>query len=356
MNKKLIISKIKKEVWVKNWSGGWSATFASLYHLYTTDLKPLAGKNLKMNLLLCEKDVRSNFLSKKDLGNYGKHLAGLLIKNNNLAIKWADETLATANILFELLKELKKSKNLTAENFLKLKRDFYIHVPPHFSIKKVVDYLPEKLLKKFTPKFIEVRVTLENIFNEVDLALRAYCKKISQETGHPTGLTEFLTVDEIAGYFKNKKLPSKKDLISRTRGMAIFCEGEDLNILTGNDYKILQNCLFDFSNDKIKGSAAYKGIAKGVARIVFNPFKVKKFNKGDILITGMTRPEFLPLMKKAAALVTDAGGLLSHAAIIARELKKPCILATEKATKTIKDGDLIEVDANQGIVKILKRA
>ena len=70
----------------------------------------------------------------------------------------------------------------------------------------------------------------------------------------------------------------------------------------------------------------------------------------------MTRPEFLPLMKKASAFVTDAGGLLSHAAIVARELKKPCILATENASKVIKNGDFIEVDANKGIVRILKRA
>ena len=69
----------------------------------------------------------------------------------------------------------------------------------------------------------------------------------------------------------------------------------------------------------------------------------------------MTRPEFLPLMKKAAAFVTDAGGLLSHAAIVARELKKPCIIATETATKVFKDGDLIEVDADKGVVRVLKR-
>jgi len=60
-------------------------------------------------------------------------------------------------------------------------------------------------------------------------------------------------------------------------------------------------------------------------------------------------------MEKASAFVTDAGGMLSHAAIVARELKKPCVLATENATKIIKDGDEIEVDANMGIVRILKK-
>lgn len=56
-------------------------------------------------------------------------------------------------------------------------------------------------------------------------------------------------------------------------------------------------------------------------------------------------------MKKAAGFVTDAGGILSHAAIVARELKKPCVIGTQRATKILKDGDIIELDANKGIVK-----
>jgi len=60
-------------------------------------------------------------------------------------------------------------------------------------------------------------------------------------------------------------------------------------------------------------------------------------------------------MKKASAIVTDEGGLLSHAAITSRELNKPCIIGTKVATKVLRDGDLIEVDANKGLVKIIKK-
>ena len=125
-------------------------------------------------------------------------------------------------------------------------------------------------------------------------------------------------------------------------------------LLTGTEYEQFIDLLVGADKSEIKGNIAFKGIAKGVVRIVFDPLNVKEFNEGDILVTGMTRPEFLPLMKKAGAFVTDAGGLLSHAAIVARELKKPCILATEIATKILKDGDFVEVDADKGIVKILK--
>ena len=68
----------------------------------------------------------------------------------------------------------------------------------------------------------------------------------------------------------------------------------------------------------------------------------------------MTRPEFLPLLRQAKAIITDEGGLTCHAAIISRELGIPCIIGTKMATRILKDGDLVEVDANKGIVRKIK--
>jgi pyruvate,water dikinase len=70
----------------------------------------------------------------------------------------------------------------------------------------------------------------------------------------------------------------------------------------------------------------------------------------------MTRPEYLPAMKKAAAFVTDEGGITCHAAIVAREMGKPCIIGTKVATKVLKNGDLVEVKGNHGVVLIKERA
>jgi pyruvate,water dikinase len=78
---------------------------------------------------------------------------------------------------------------------------------------------------------------------------------------------------------------------------------------------------------------------------------MKYFNYGDILVTIMTSPDFVVVMKKAAAIITDEGGLTSHAAIISRELEKPCIVGTRSASRILKDGDLVEVDANLGVVR-----
>lgn len=103
-----------------------------------------------------------------------------------------------------------------------------------------------------------------------------------------------------------------------------------------------------------KGHSAYLGRVQGKTMIVEDPAKARSFKQGQILIAGMTRPDFLPLMKRAGAIVTDAGGVLCHAAIISRELHVPCIVGTQTATKAFKTGDLVEVDANKGIVRKLK--
>ena len=79
-----------------------------------------------------------------------------------------------------------------------------------------------------------------------------------------------------------------------------------------------------------------------------------KISVGDILVSPMTRPDFVPAMKKAVAFITDEGGITCHAAIVAREMKKPCIIGTKIATQLLKDGMEVEVDANKGIVKIIK--
>jgi phosphohistidine swiveling domain-containing protein len=106
--------------------------------------------------------------------------------------------------------------------------------------------------------------------------------------------------------------------------------------------------------NELKGQIASKGWARGKVRIIFNTHRQVEFNEGDILVTGMTAPDFVPLMKQAGAIVTDKGGVTSHAAIISRELGKPCIIDTIKATQVFKDGDEVEVDANNGVVRIIK--
>lgn len=106
---------------------------------------------------------------------------------------------------------------------------------------------------------------------------------------------------------------------------------------------------------EFKGSIAFKGKVKGTVRICLSLESIKSFEDGEILVASMTRPEYISAMQHASAFITDEGGITCHAAIIAREMKKPCIIGTKIATKVLKDGDLVEVNADTGVVKILKR-
>jgi pyruvate,water dikinase len=96
-------------------------------------------------------------------------------------------------------------------------------------------------------------------------------------------------------------------------------------------------------------------LRREVVKIILNPDRITHIPNNFILVTGMTHPDFLPLMKKSRAIITEVGGITSHAAIISRELGIPCVIGTKIATKVLKDGDLVEVDADKGIVKILKK-
>jgi len=100
----------------------------------------------------------------------------------------------------------------------------------------------------------------------------------------------------------------------------------------------------------LTGKTGSRGRAEGPVRLV-SPDKLEEdFPSGSVLVCAMTTPNYVPLMKRASAIVTDQGGILSHAAIIARELKKPCIVATGKATQVLHDNDHIVVDADNGLV------
>ena len=106
---------------------------------------------------------------------------------------------------------------------------------------------------------------------------------------------------------------------------------------------------------ELKGACASSGKVIGIVKVCRGEKEISKMRQGDILVACMTQPEFLPAMKKAKAIITDEGGLTCHAAIIARELGIPCIIGTKNATKILKDGEEVEVNAIAGVVRIIKK-
>ncbi len=100
----------------------------------------------------------------------------------------------------------------------------------------------------------------------------------------------------------------------------------------------------------VKGLAASPGRASGAVRMVSEEMNLEVVIKGDIMVTAMTSPDMVPAMTRAAAIVTDEGGMTCHAAIVARELGIPCIVGTSNATQKLAEGMMVTVDGNTGVV------
>ncbi len=103
--------------------------------------------------------------------------------------------------------------------------------------------------------------------------------------------------------------------------------------------------------NELQGHCACPGKARGKVKVINTPIEIHKMQEGDILVSHATEPNLVPAMKKAAAIITDQGGITSHAAIVSRELGVPCVIGTKIATKVFKDGDEVEVDATNGVIK-----
>ena len=97
----------------------------------------------------------------------------------------------------------------------------------------------------------------------------------------------------------------------------------------------------------IRGLGAAPGVGSGPVRVVRVLTDAGDLGDGDVLVTHMTAPDWVPLMRRAAAIVTDSGGMTCHAAIVSRELGIPCVVGTGDATEKLRDGEVVTVDATR---------
>lgn len=151
------------------------------------------------------------------------------------------------------------------------------------------------------------------------------------------------------------KLPLK-ELKKREKLFLVHSNSQQFEVITGenidNAFKVYTKP--EFKNvEELKGSSAAKIKDKvvGKVRIILSLKDLSKMKSNEILVADMTSPEYISGIKKAKAIITDEGGMTCHAAIVSRELGIPCVVGTKVATKVLKDGDLVEVDANNGIIK-----
>lgn len=166
----------------------------------------------------------------------------------------------------------------------------------------------------------------------------------------------YLTPPELADWCITGRVVQISKIRERMKLCVLFVDGEKIHVFEGEraadfirkeglDLKSMSTPL------EVKGTCACGGNVTGPAKIVRKAAELSKLEKGDILVTLATTPDFVRGMKIAAAIVTDEGGLTSHAAIVSRELGTPCVVGTKIASKVFKDGEMLEVRASHGIVR-----
>lgn len=192
------------------------------------------------------------------------------------------------------------------------------------------------------------------VTQEADWVIEKFCQELSRRTGIDTELLRWLRAleyeDCLNGKVSVEQLKQRQQLC-----FMVYALGKT-ELFTGAEaeqrkQKLLAE-VYPHEKEEISGRTAYPGKVKGMARVILHQKDFSRMQQGDILVTTMTSPEFVPLMKKAAAIVTDEGGVTCHAAVVSRELGIPCIIGTKIATRTIPDGASITVDAEKGNVHI----
>jgi len=278
-------------------------------------------------------------------------------------------------LLIQYQERLKDLKDKDIKSFVKK----WEWVGTHFFMgqgltkKKVINELKHRQKKKKESKYIipdyfktavdigaKMAFYRSYIIEQIDRVAYGYWP-IIKELGKDNGLTwnEIVLLNhyEIIELQNKKRLPC--NFKQRKNGFGTINSIGPIKVIIGEELKkSIEECeeKIDSNIVEFKGMVACRAKKlKGIVKIVEESKNISKINKGDILVANETTPDYIIGMKMARAIITNQGGITSHAAIVSRELNIPCIIGTKIATKVLKDGDLVEVDANKGIVKILKK-
>lgn len=306
-----------------------------------------------------------NIFKNKD--SYAKYA-----KDFNNYISWADKHLVkkyasipqkvTRKELSSLIKDLKKFWH-----FYGITESVY----HDFAVKNLEGNAKNKLLQKNLSHLEKLKFKGRSLLNCYILehgVLDNILKSISREYFSNDEDAKYLYPSELLNLLSGKKI-NKAIIKSRKNSFILIGNKKEAIRIDGLRAKKIalaftrfEEAEFEKASHGLAGTSAFKGVVRG--KVVISPMLdikaamevEKRMKKGDILVVQSTNPDLMALCHKAGAIITDQGGMLSHAAIISRELKVPCIVGTTNGTKVFKDGDFVEVDATRGIVKIITRA
>ncbi len=220
----------------------------------------------------------------------------------------------------------------------------------------------EKNIVDFCQTVMQVRDERKNNFSKQITTAWRVAEKLFDIAHVDKNLIENILPFEELAKGSNYISSIKDELEKRQSGYIVYVPYDNKKEISydllAENYEMVNSYFMkesEVNSNEIKGQIGNKGNVQGYVKIVKSVDEFSKFKNDEILVTGMTRPEFVSLMHIAKAIITDEGGITCHAAIVSRELNKPCVIGTKFATKILKDGDFVEVDANNGIIKILNK-
>lgn len=366
------------------------------------------AKRLKKDLLIFKKDHAKLCNLQNAFQAHIKEIFHKLVRNPSWAEKINQEN---ARALVQFQQFIQKFKDRKKVDFVEIKNFFTYQQKAHVSawLMAIVDwqdslfsnYLKERLLalgletdrlevifselttnyppksklgcevvvkikqdKKLNQLFqisweiIKLKRARKRIFNQAFKVLAQIWRQTAKDYEIDYNLVKCIYPWEIDDFLTGRL--SRAELFARNRCHIFYSDKCSRMILSGDKAERFIKTL-DFHKEladhrvkKLSGSSAHGGIAQGRVKVINDQREFAKVKNGDIIVSHITDPSFLPILKRCAAIVTDLGGITCHAAIVARELEIPCIIGTKVATQVFEDGDLVIVDANKGQVKKLQ--
>jgi len=271
---------------------------------------------------------------------------------------WAKEKAKTTEDIFNEIDELNKSKINIEQELTKIAEyDKRISAQQKEVLAKYPIASDTNLIEnlKLSDKLAEYHDYRKEVQMKCTFWEFRVLEEIAKRKNFPENLLYWAEPKEILPFLVNNKIDEYELNQRASRFIYLDIDGK-ISKYSGKqaERKHIENLGFNLEETRdLQGLSASQGTVIGKAFVAVSPQAALQIPEGDILVTGMTTPEYVPSLKKAAAIVTDEGGMTCHAAIISRELGIPCIVGTKYATKTIKTGDRIEVRANHGTVRIL---
>jgi len=247
------------------------------------------------------------------------------------------------------VEELKKVTD-KKEQVLKMQKEYYEKLNIHGEHKLLFDTARRFVFSKSYRKDAMYYgcYTIDKVLREI--SKRTFLSLIQVQRVYPWEINDLLNdvgpdADEL-----NKRKYAVQFSTTSKEPSRIILSGEEAKKFIKQIEFIEQH---SETPQEILGDCASVGKVRGTVKIINSPKEINKMEAGNVLVSYATSPDIMPAIKKAVAIVTDLGGIICHAAIVSRELHIPCVVGTKIATQVLKDGDLVEVDASHGIVRII---